>query len=386
MDKRKHKGVMLVFLLFLVLFCIEGLLLFQASIRLKEVEKSYFGAFVLHHPAFEQDYIRIFRQINEEFTWKNPKNETEYYKAGDTLWDKYGYGNKLGIQGKIFLFYGAAMGIIVGISITLMLVILRKNAKKQKRTQDELEHLLEKKQELQYHFEQMKNRMEKEENNTKSLITDLSHQLKTPLSALKMLYEIEETTILSMEEQQEFSIKEWEEVKKLEMLLNSLMELSKLETRMIQIEKKSVSLKDTLRKAVNAVFTKAYEKKIKIIIEEFEDFFIFHDTKWIAEAIINVLDNAIKYSESHTCLTLRMTQLNSYVLMEIEDEGIGISQKEAAKIFQRFYRGNHTVVKTQDGSGIGLYLARKIIEDHGGSISVKPAAKQGSIFRIMLQK
>ena len=176
------------------------------------------------------------------------------------------------------------------------------------------------------------------------------------------------------------------QIDKLESLSASLIHISRLESRMITLKPESASLVDVLVDAVNTVYHKAAEKNIEIVTEEFEDEKFCLDKKWVPEAIANILDNAIKYSPSHTPVHICVRKRSSFVRVEIEDRGIGIPKEERNKVFQRFYRGDHEIVKTQDGSGVGLYLSRKIIEDSGGTVSVYSAESGGSRFVVQLPR
>jgi signal transduction histidine kinase len=153
---------------------------------------------------------------------------------------------------------------------------------------------------------------------------------------------------------------------------------------MIEIKPTSYSIKTTLKESVSTVFMKAFDKNIEIITEEFEDINILHDPKWTREAFVNVLDNAVKYSESGTSINLRVQKLINYIIVEIEDEGIGIDKSDYTKIFKRFYRGNAKKVVESEGSGVGLYLVRRILEEQGGSIRVKKSLSGGSVFQLTL--
>lgn len=223
-----------------------------------------------------------------------------------------------------------------------------------------------------------------EENNTKSLITDLSHQLKTPLASLKISHELAAMEQLGEIEQQEFFKQEEHEIEKLELLLAELVKLSYLETHMIQIHVEASGIKETILDAVNQVYQKAYKKKIELQIEIEQDYQIPHDRKWTVEALVNVLDNAIKYSNEHTNVSLRVQKMSMHLFIEVEDEGIGIAPEEMHKIFQRFYRGREAAGFEKEGAGVGLALARNILEQQGGTISAKRKPEQGTIFRITL--
>ena len=152
--------------------------------------------------------------------------------------------------------------------------------------------------------------------------------------------------------------------------------------------KKKLPLMDTVISAVNRTYPKADEKEIEFVFDyekELETCTIMQDKRWLGEAVINVLDNAVKYSPCGSKIFIRLQKRNYLVRMEIEDQGIGIPQNEYHKIFQRFYRGSSKEVMERSGTGIGLFLSREIIEKHGGTIMVTSGKKKkGSTFVIQL--
>lgn len=225
--------------------------------------------------------------------------------------------------------------------------------------------------------------LNEERDNTKTLVTDISHQLKTPLSALKTCFSmyLEADT---PEEREEFLKRTGLQMEKLESLVASLMQISRLETSLIALCPEPVPLRTLLTDAVNAVYLKAAGKHILIDVGEFEDIELMLDRKWTAEALVNVLDNAVKYSPEGGRLKIRVQPLFTFVRLEIEDEGIGIPREEQNKIFGRFYRGNSETVRQSEGAGVGLYLTRKILEEQGGTVTVHPASVKGSVFVIQL--
>lgn len=254
------------------------------------------------------------------------------------------------------------------------------------------------KEEQLFHFEQedrvnqleaentlLKSRMKQEEAKTKTLVTDISHQLKTPLASLKMCYEIADTSNFTPEEQYEFLMQGKEEVKKLENLTQSLLQMSRLESHMVQIQREMAGIKKTIRGAMNSVYMKAFDKGIEMEVNEFEEEKLFHDSRWTQEALVNILDNAVKYSPAGSRIHIRVTPMTSNFLIEVEDEGPGVSTEEANQIFKRFYRGESSRKISVEGSGVGLYLAREILEEQGGTIRVKKG-RAGSNFLITLPR
>lgn len=199
-----------------------------------------------------------------------------------------------------------------------------------------------------------------------------------------MCHELAKSTELSEYERKEFQTKEAQEIMKMEMLLDELVKLSRLENNMIQIKAKKESLKQTISEAVSQIFMKAHAKNIDIWVDMDKDIDVFHDKKWTVEALSNIIENAVKYSEPTTTIHIRANHLSSNVLIEIEDEGIGIMEEELHQIFKRFYRGSKAKELVQEGAGVGLYLARSIIEQHGGTIIAKKNSDIGTIFKIML--
>lgn len=242
----------------------------------------------------------------------------------------------------------------------------------------------EKLREMGYYFSDLKERLAEEENSTKTLITDISHQLKTPLASVRMCHELAQSPDLSEEERSGFLETETQEIAKMESLLDELVKLSRLENNMIQITPERNSLIQTIREAVGQTYMKAYAKNIEICADMEEDVEIFHDRKWTVEALANILENAVKYSTSMTKIYIRMSRLPNNVLIEMEDEGIGIPEEELHEIFHRFYRGSNAKEMAKDGAGVGLYLARSIIEQQGGTILAKRKPGCGTIFKIML--
>lgn len=223
-----------------------------------------------------------------------------------------------------------------------------------------------------------------EKESTKALVTDISHQLKTPIASLKLCFSIyEEAT--DEDEKQEFLNRCQTQIDKLEILINSLINISRLETAMIKLSPETVSLNDILIKAVNQIYAKARFKNIDIEMDEFQDYLLMLDKKWTIEAIVNILDNAIKYSNSFTKISIKVVPMFNFVNVNISDKGIGIEKAQYNKIFKRFYRVDDKIVKETEGSGVGLYLTRNILERQGGNIIVKSEYGHGSTFIIQLK-
>lgn len=231
-------------------------------------------------------------------------------------------------------------------------------------------------------------KLQEEKESTKAFVTDISHQLKTPVAALKTNLELLSGEEMTKIQQKEFLNSCIFQLEGLENLTKALVNVSRMEKGMIQLHLQPADIGETILSAVSRIYEKAAQKDISIEMPQGsfpEHIFVLHDKKWTIEVLSNILDNAVKYSEPHTHITIHTEILTSYLKIDVEDEGIGIPKSEYPKIFKRFYRGDS--VKEMEGSGIGLYLAREIMEKQNGIIFVRSKhGRKGSIFSIQLPK
>ncbi|WP_304857851.1 sensor histidine kinase KdpD [uncultured Clostridium sp.] len=223
--------------------------------------------------------------------------------------------------------------------------------------------------------------IEEERNEIQELISDIAHQLKTPLTNLKMYGEFLKDESLSEDERKEFFEIVMYSLNRLSFLVESMIKMSRLESGVITLRPNLSNLNDTLLMSINQVQKKAKEKKININLEEVDKIKIYHDKNWISEAIFNLLENAVKYSTNNSKIDIKIQSYEMFVRIDVKDNGIGIQEDELPKIFRRFYRGSN--VEDIEGIGIGLYLTREIVNKHGGYIKVK-SNNNGSIFSIFL--
>ena len=243
---------------------------------------------------------------------------------------------------------------------------------------------------LESYVEMIRSQAHQEKEETKSLVTDLSHQLKTPVAALASCYDILKDPNLSKEERIEFQTRMEQQLISLEQLIGALINISRMETGMIHLQPEDGKIFETILEAVNRIWVKAQKKEIEIQMDgenEISDLMIRHDRKWLCEALLNLLDNAVKYSPCGTAITIRATRMTSFLRIEIQDQGIGIPRENYHKVFQRFFRGREPEVKNTEGSGVGLYLSRRIIEGHHGILSLdtrKMKREKGASFVVQL--
>ena len=221
-------------------------------------------------------------------------------------------------------------------------------------------------------------KLREEKENIEELITNISHQTKTPLTNIMMYSEL-------LGEKADGELKEYaEEIhsqsRKLEDLITALVKMSRLETGIFRLQPETNSLLTVLKKAYDQALPKAKLKNIELVLSEDTDAKANIDLKWTTEAVFNIVDNAIKYSGEGTGIKLRINTFEMFSCISVEDHGIGIVEEEIPKLFARFYRSRQ--VSDNEGIGVGLYLARQLAEEQGGYIKVKSAPGKGSTFEL----
>ena len=222
----------------------------------------------------------------------------------------------------------------------------------------------------------------REREDLQELISDVSHQVKTPIANLKMI----ETTLLERDipeqKQKEFLSAMGGQLDKLDFLMQTLIKTSRLETGIISLEKKKQPIYDTLASALGGILLNAEKKNIKVLVHCPESIEVTHDKKWTGEALFNILDNAVKYTPGGGEIRVKAEKWEMYLKIDISDNGKGIPEKHHAEIFKRFYRESE--VHDIDGIGIGLYLTREIITMQGGYVKVTSSSQRGATFSVFL--
>ena len=221
----------------------------------------------------------------------------------------------------------------------------------------------------------------REKERVKGLISDISHQTRTPVANIKLYLELLGDEELS-QNGQEFLEKIQGQMEKIDFLMQSMVKMSRIETGILQIRKEDKNLYETIRHAVASVVPEAAQKKIALYVDCEEEMFIRHDSKWTEEAVYNVLDNALKYTEPGGKIHIQAERQELFVKLSISDTGKGIAPERQAEIFTRFYR--EPEVHDKPGVGIGLYLARTIMELQKGYIEVQSEVGKGASFQLYL--
>ena len=215
----------------------------------------------------------------------------------------------------------------------------------------------------------------------KEIVSDISHQTKTPIANIKLYQEMLLEGAVKAEDKERLR-KMGGQVDKLNFLIQSMVKMSRLETGAIRIKKSDNALAETLAAAIGAAVPKADAKSIRIHVAYDEKLRLHHDKKWTGEAIFNILDNAVKYTDKGGDIRICVNREEIFTKISIIDTGKGIPVERQGAVFNRFYR--EPEVHDSAGAGIGLYLARKIITMQNGYVKVESETGKGSTFHIYL--
>ncbi len=237
---------------------------------------------------------------------------------------------------------------------------------------------------LQY-YDKMKDERQQsmqDKQTIQELVSDISHQVKTPTANIRMLTGILSEHELPRAKQCEFLNLMSVQVNKLDFLMQSLIKMSRLETGTFALHPEEANLNNTIARAMSTVLAKAEKKHLQLSADCDGKLTVRHDPKWTAEAIGNILDNAVKYTPEGGTIHVSVRPWQFYVRIDISDTGIGIAEENYNAVFQRFYRAEETAA--EEGVGLGLYLARAILTRQNGYITVKSKKGEGSTFSVFL--
>lgn len=248
-------------------------------------------------------------------------------------------------------------------------------------------------------------RLEQDRDSIKNLITEIAHQMRTPLTNIETYLDFLQDPDLSRTERESYLKAASLSEKKIHFLAESFIRMSRLEHRIIRIRPDDTDLLLTLEEAADQVRRKAQGQGLRIRTDFPEQLLHPHDADWLGEAVFNLLDNAVKYSlpaadraagnAGENCqeagsrtgerneILLGARQNEMFVRIWVSDHGTGIEEEDEAKVFQRFYRGSNA--KKTEGFGLGLYLTREIVLLHNGFVKLK-RQKDGTCVEIYLER
>ena len=366
-----------------------------------ENNQAIIGQIISQRPEVEEEIIDIITQGNSK----------ENINLGKEILAKYNYGNNLSLtnepiikesMSKIFIIFLILICFVLIVSLILAILYFRKIYKDIKDMTDYVYNSSEGR-----NFD-MKNRnqegqigllktelikminilKEKVEllNNEKiflnEVISDISHQLKTPMTSLIILNDLMYKD-LPKETKIEFLDKIKSQLNRMEWLIKSMLKLSKVEAKVIDFEKKEVKVSELIKKSISPSLISMEIKNIELTVNGDENISYIGDINWSCEAFVNIIKNCVEHTETNGKINISYEENPLYCEVVIKDSGEGIDKKDLPHIFKRFYKGKSS---KDDSVGIGLAMAKSIIESQNGDIYVKSEKNKGSEFHIIFHK
>jgi len=215
-------------------------------------------------------------------------------------------------------------------------------------------------------------------------VSTVSHELRTPLSLIRMYAEtLEMGRVTDEAKRKRYESTIVRETERLSRLVNNILNFSRIEAGKKQYHFRAVNLNDVVRSVLDTFTAHVKELGFDPVVSLEEELpLIRADGEAVSEAVINILDNAVKYSDREKYLRVATGSSEVMAFVEIEDHGIGIAREDQKKIFDTFYRVSTGLVHDTKGSGLGLALVRHIVDAHGGRVEVRSEHRRGSLFRI----
>lgn len=230
--------------------------------------------------------------------------------------------------------------------------------------------------------------LSKQKEQLQKLVSDISHQAVTPVSNIILYSQLLEEELLAIENRNSKEASEdvqaiIEQAGKMDFFLQMLIKLSRLEDGIISVKPEQQSIEYILQALEQQYSLKAYQKNIEFKIQNSIETAVF-DKKWTTEAVANIVDNAIKYTPEGGKVSVNVIPYSMFLRLDVSDNGIGIKESEQGKVFTRFYRSG--AVHTEQGTGIGLYIAREVMIAQNGYIKVTSEEGKGSTFSLFFLK
>ncbi|PVE15695.1 sensor histidine kinase [Clostridium perfringens] len=225
--------------------------------------------------------------------------------------------------------------------------------------------------------------IKEQENIRKRLTGDISHELKTPLTNIQSHLEAMIDGIWEPTEERLLSVKE--EAERLSSLVSDMQKLNKYDESSIKLKKDNLNISDIICFVIFQFSNLAKSKNIKIEYEK-KNINLYCDKDKITQALVNILSNAIRYSNEGSTIFIEERLKDNKVIISIEDQGIGISEEDLKYVFERFYRADKSRTRATGGTGIGLTIVKSIVSSHGGEVKLESKLGEGSKFTIILPK
>ena len=393
------------FLVFLVVF------IFVTYSWFNDINKKYINqnialvaAIIENNPELEEEIVPIITK----------GNINKYYSSENNILDKYYYNENLNsiknpilkdsysnFKLTIILLWGVFFLVVIVLIFKIISPIFN-NIKKLGERADEMVEGNFNSNEIKFEegdfyvfynkFTHMGERLESalkdlqdEKINLKDIINDISHQLKTPLSALIAYNDIlKNHENMDVETKSKFIEMTSEQLDRMDWLITTLLKYARIESNAVSYNKEMIPLSESIRYAIAPLKLSADNKNQNIELDINSEGYYFHDKKWIAESLSNIIKNAIEHTDINGKIKITLEETPMSISITISDNGEGIEKTELKNIFKRFYKGKNSI--NPKSIGIGLSLSKKIIEAHGGSITVESDLGKGTSFNIIFLK
>ncbi len=403
MKLSKNKKALKYIILCVVITVISTIIMFITTIaqnkmytkHLNEQIASILGEIQREYPDFDDE--KIIKILNSD----------SEYKQGREMLKKYGITEEVTASLEIEKEQGTNITInvlIIFFNFLIYIIIFTRYLKQRQKRINELDMYIQKVSRRDYsinieessedELNSLKNSlykitvMLKEEAENKKIqneailssVSDISHQLKTPLTSIQILLDnIIESKEMDIETRNKFLLEIVRQIKGMNFLILSLLKLSKLEAGIVELENNLIDVNKLVKEVVNNLEVLAEVKQIDIIINSPNEVKIKGDYNWNKEAIQNIVKNAIEHSNENKKVIIIVEENNVYVSLKVIDEGQGIEKEELKNIFNRFYK---TTNSKENSIGIGLALSKSIIERQSGFITVDSEMGRGTTFTI----
>lgn len=237
---------------------------------------------------------------------------------------------------------------------------------------------------LTENFNMMVRELESNEYLSKEFMSNVSHEFKTPIASIQGFANLLKDKDVSEKDKEEYIDIIIEESGRLANLSNNIQQLSKLENKKGLIQKKKVAIDEQIRKCIIILNNKLEEKNIEIGMDEDKDVFLNVNEDMMHQVWINLINNAIKYTDDNGRIDIIIDEFKDRVVVEVKDTGRGIKEENVDKIFEKFYQEDSS--HNSEGNGLGLAIVKKIVELHKGTIEVKSKIGEGSSFIVTIPK
>ena len=214
------------------------------------------------------------------------------------------------------------------------------------------------------------------------VLSDISHQLKTPLTSMYVINDLLENEQLNPELKKEFLNKNKNQLERIEWLVTSLLKISRLDSGMVILKKQEIKVEKLIQNTIESLRIPIELKNIELKIEIEKNITIIGDENWLVEALINIVKNAYEHTKEKGTIQIKATTNPLYTMIQIEDNGCGIKKEQLPHIFKRFYKGD----ANKESIGIGLNMAKKIIQRSNGTIQVESEESKYTHFTIKFYK